>query len=74
MALPDWASDPDVLERLIHAALKAHDPKGAVGALKIMALCDPCRAQRLYDELRTAVHFAKGGDFRISIVPVGDRH
>lgn len=73
MALPDWTRDPDALERVFLAALSKGDAKGVEAALTLMAPCDPDRAQRLYDELTAAVHIAKGGEYRIAIVPVGDR-
>lgn len=73
MVLPEWASDPDVLERMLLASLDDGDIEGVGHALKFMAFCDPARAQRLYDELQAALHMAAGGEVRVQIVPVGDR-
>ena len=65
---PAWASDPDVLERVFHAALTQGDTEGVRSALHLLAGCDPDRAQRLHDALTTALHIAAGGDFEVQIV------
>ncbi len=51
----DPLQDPDVLERIFHAALKAGDAKGVESALTLLATVDPQRARRLYDGLEEAL-------------------
>ncbi len=51
----DPLRDPDVLERIFHAALKAGDVKGVESALTLLATADPRRARRLYDGLESAL-------------------
>ena len=55
MTGPDPFRDPDVLERIFHAALTAGDAKGVDAALRLLAATDPRRARRLYDGLETAL-------------------
>lgn len=44
----------EVLEQVFHAALGKGDIRGVEAALTVMAGVDPRRAQRLYDDLKTA--------------------
>lgn len=48
----------DQLEQVFHAALTAGDAEGVEAALTVMVGVDPRRAERLYDDLRTAVRVA----------------
>lgn len=67
--LPGWARNPDVLEKVFLAAVGKGDAEGVEAALTLMAGCDPHRAQRLLDDLRTALHIADAGDFDVRLVP-----
>jgi uridine phosphorylase len=49
---------PDQLEQVFHAALKEGDARGVGAALRLMAVQDPGRAQRLADALDTALKIA----------------
>jgi hypothetical protein len=48
-----WSADD--LERVFHKALSEGDARGVEAALTLMAPKDPRRAQRLYDNLSTAL-------------------
>lgn len=50
---------PDVLETIVHAALKAHDLKGVEAALMLMAVRDPYRCEQLRDTLLAALAVAE---------------
>lgn len=55
---PEWSRDPDKLEEIFHAALQQGDAKGVEAALTLMSGCDPRRAARLFDDLKTALAVA----------------
>ncbi len=67
---PDF-KNPDVLEEIFHAALKAGDVRGVEAALTVMSPIDPHRAQRLLDGTKGAVAFAQGRptEWRLVEVP-----
>lgn len=50
---------PEVLENIIHAALKAGDIEGVGHALRIMAVRDPHRAQQLIDTMKLGIVLAE---------------
>ena len=56
--MPDPLLLPDVLERIFHKALSEGDAKGVDASLRLMAVRDPQRAERLLNALRTAVDVA----------------
>ncbi len=56
---PDF-KDPDVLERIFHAALAAGDARGVEAALMVMAPIDPHRAERLFEATKGALALASG--------------
>ncbi len=56
--LEPWARDPDHLEHLMLHCLRERDFHGVIAALKLMALCDPHRAQILYDTLQLGLTLA----------------
>jgi hypothetical protein len=68
---PAWADDPVVLERIFHAALKEGDVKGVHAALRLMAGCDPHRAQELLDAVELGLHVANGGDVAVKLIRAG---
>lgn len=47
------------LERVFHAALTDGDVRGVEAALRVLAVRDPERAQRLYDDLKFALRMAE---------------
>ncbi len=57
--VPDL-SNPDVLEALFYAALKAGDARGVEAALMVMAPIDPHRAERLLNAVKAGVAVATG--------------
>lgn len=69
--LPSWARDPEVIERIFHAALAKGDVKGVHAALTLMASADPNRAQELLDAVELGLHMANGGDVAVKLVPTG---
>jgi hypothetical protein len=68
---PAWASDPVVLERIFHKALEDGDAKGIHAVVRLMAFCDPHRAQELLDAVNLGLHMANGGDVAVKLVPAG---
>ncbi len=56
---PDF-KDPDVLEQIFHAALKAGDARGVEAALTVMAPLDPHRAERLFEATKAGLAMAQG--------------
>lgn len=58
-AFPDWARDPDTLERIFHAALQQGDIKGVGHALHLLLIADPTRGLKLHGELQEALVVAK---------------
>ena len=55
MTSPRRLPSPGDCELIVHAALEAQDPPGVVLGLKLLAVQDPHRAQRLYDLVLTAI-------------------
>jgi Lon protease-like protein len=53
-------TNPDTLEAIFHAALKAGDARGVEAALTVMAPIDPRRAERLLEATRAGVALATG--------------
>lgn len=50
-----WTRDPDTLECIFHAALRAGDAEGVDASLRLLLACDAPRAIRLFDDLRTGL-------------------
>lgn len=48
----------DACEEIFHAALSAGDARGVEAALRLLAVRDPHRAQRLLTEAKATVHLA----------------
>jgi hypothetical protein len=59
VTIPDWARDPDVLERMLHASLKQGDIEGVGHALRLLLACDPRRGLKLHDEMQEALVITK---------------
>lgn len=57
-----WMRDPDTLDRLIRAALAAHDFECVVTALRLLAVVDPHRAELLHDTMLLGLSLAKAGE------------
>ena len=55
---PRW-SDPVALEFGIHRALEAGDIEAVGHFLRRMAVVDPARAVRVYDEMKAAIAIAE---------------
>ncbi len=51
----------DDCEQIFHKALEAHDMKGVEVALRLLAVKDPHRAQRLVDLTQMALIIAEAG-------------
>jgi hypothetical protein len=51
----DPLRDPDTLERIFHAAVRDSDVEGVGAALRLLAVVDPRRAERLHGALRYAL-------------------
>ena len=73
-AAPDgsWLSDPEQPETFFHNALKAGDTKAVEARLMRLAVVDVRRAERLYEDLKMAVHIVGGGGFAVRLVPTGE--
>lgn len=50
---------PDVLEKIVHAALEQRDMEGVGHALRLMAVQDPHRAQLLLDTLKVGIAISR---------------
>lgn len=61
-APPAWSRDPDVLEQVLHAALQAGDGRGAIAALRLLAVADPVRAELLLKAIQLALTLARTGE------------
>lgn len=55
-----WTRDPDVLCRIISAAIDASDWKGVEAALTLLAFCDPKRAQMIVNAAEIAREASRG--------------
>ena len=62
MAEHDDGFTPEVLERIIHAALKQRDFEGVVHALRILTVRDPHRASLIYDTIQVGLAIAAERD------------
>lgn len=51
--------DADVLERIVHEALKERDMPGVVAALKLLAVTDAQRATDLLDLIQAGIAVAR---------------
>lgn len=56
--MTDAMPSPEALEGVFHMALEAGDVRGVDAALRLLAVKDPGRAKRLYDDLSTAIDLA----------------
>lgn len=52
---------PDVLEEIVHRALQTGDMQGVVHAIRLMAVQDPHRAQRILDTLELGISISRRG-------------
>jgi hypothetical protein len=55
-----WTRDPDVLCRIISAAIDERDWQGVEAALTLLALCDPKRAQMIVNAAEIAREASRG--------------
>ncbi len=67
-AEPDL-TNPDTLEAIFYAALKAGDARGVEAALTVMAPIDPYRAERLLNAVRAGLAIAAGKPVTWRLVP-----
>ena len=59
MPAPGWTRDPGTLELVFHEAIKAGDMEGIDAVLRLLAVCDPNRAELLTDLMRIALAIAE---------------
>lgn len=59
--MTDQLPSPDVLEEIVHRALKDGDAKGVHAALLLMAGQDPHRAESILDTIKVGLHLRSLG-------------
>ena len=64
LTVPAWARDPDYLEQIFLAAVRAADAQGIDASLRLMAACDPHRADRLLRTLTVGLDLVGLGSRR----------